>query len=905
MPRAIVSRLAIADGRMVTDDALIDDVWGENPPRTASLTLQGYISTLRKAFEPNRGTAKPTILVRRGPGYALDLPAGALDSTRFVVAAARGKQALTAGDVGDAYRIFGEALALWRGPAHADCADRKFAEADIGHLEELRVDVFEDRLDSSIMLGNYASAAAELEAHTREHPLRERAWELLATALYRSGRQGDALAALRTARQRLADELGADPRPSMLALNDAILRQDPSLDASVEPHQVRSRSRGSRVPIPPTSLIGRADQLDAIAHATSAHRLVTLTGPGGMGKTRLALEVARRRTDEDGPWFVELADVRDGELLIDAIATALSVTVSGGLDALVSILSDRETFIVLDNCEQVLEPVAGFVTALLASSPGMSILATSREALGVYGEFVHDMPSLTSGVGGEAVRLFVERASLQMGGWQPSEEELSLLENLCNELDGMPLAIELAAGQCRTLSIRQLVEGIDDRFAVLRGGPRSNLRHSTMLAAVEWSCASLTDSERALFQDLAIFDGGFDLDAARTVVGHRSIIGDLGTLIDKSLVKSMGGDPRRYRMLETLRSYAGLQRDPARTSVLRDRHTAWVAAMAEESYFGLRGPECPRWMARLDRDMPNVRAALEHLDNSSETYLRIVGSLYWYWYRRGHVAEGLRYLEPAMKAKDVKIGVLVRATAGLTITRYLAGDMAGLFEAFGRLGELEPETPGDDVARSDALVSLAFFEAGAGLTDAAIEHADEALELGSVIDAPYTRAEALMSAGTAFLRSGDLDRARELLTQSTEVSAQSGYQWCEASALWIHAKVDLAQSMWGGAAEAKLARMIDACDMVSDTSSWMAGLETLAYATFRQGDVDTAATLLGVVDRHVELSGYVPAKMDPIDLGRYEQEMRSSIPVDVLASGLARGRELSRAQVGNLVKAVS
>ncbi|MGB3369682.1 MAG: BTAD domain-containing putative transcriptional regulator [Rhodococcus sp. (in: high G+C Gram-positive bacteria)] len=899
VPRALLARLVIADGRMVTDETLIDDLWGEQPPRTASLTLQGYVSTLRKALEPHRGSGKPTVLVRKGPGYALELPSGSVDSKRFVVAASRGKQALAAGDPADAERMLGEALEMWRGPAYADCADREFAVAEIRHLDELRLDAVEDRMDSSVALGNNASAAAELEAHTREYPLRERAWELLATSLYRSGRQGDALAALRTARERLAEELGADPRPSLLALHDAILRQDPSLDAAAAP--APARSRGSHVPIPPTPLVGRQDILGEVADATSAHRLVTLTGPGGMGKTRLALEVARLRRDSDGPWFVELADVRDGDLLIDAIATGLNVTVSGGAPALIAILRERETVLVLDNCEQIVEPIAAFVSALLASSPGISVLATSREALGVSGEFVYEMPSLSGGPHGEAVRLFVERAESQMGGWQPDVDELGLLENLCQELDGMPLAIELAAGQCRTLSVRQLVDNIDDRFAVLRGGPRNNVRHSTMLAAVEWSYSTLGGSERTLFENLAIFDGGFDLDAARTVVGESDIIGDLGTLIDKSLVKSVGGDPRRYRMLETLRSYAALQRDPARTADLRQRHAEWVIQMAEGAYFGLRGPDCPRWMARLDRDIPNVRAALDHLDSASETYLRIVGSLYWYWYRRGHVAEGLRYLEPAMKAKDIPVGVLVRALAGLTITRYLAGDISGLLESLSRLAGLEPDTAGDDVARSDVLVSLAFFEAGAGMTEQALGHANEALELGTAMDAPYTRAEALMSAGTAYLRSGDLERAQELLEASAEVSAESGYQWCEASALWIHAKVDLARGDWGGPAELKLARMIDACDVVSDTSSWMVGLETLAYALFRRGDFDSAAQLLGVVGRHTELSGYVPATMDPIDMGRYDQEMRTSIPPEIMRAGGAIGRELDRNRVRDLV----
>ncbi|SEL88370.1 Predicted ATPase [Rhodococcus maanshanensis] len=912
VPRALLSRLAIAAGESVSDDALIDDLWGAEPPPSAKVTLQGYVARIRRVLDPHRPGSRSRVLTRRGNGYALELDA--TDWQQFTTLARAGRTHLVEGDATSAAETLDAALDHWCGGAYADVTDSEAVSVEANRLDALRLDAVEDRMEAALALGEYGSAAARLDAFTRRHPLRERSWELLARAHYLAGRPGEALDALRRARETLADELGTDPRPSLLTLQAAILDHDvaltpaPKAPAAAQPPAPPAAPDpfAHNIPLTLSPLVGRAPQLTELATLIRTHRLVTLTGAGGMGKTRLALETARRREDADGPWLVELAGAREKSHVTDAIATAMGVTISGGSDPLAAVFRDRELLLVLDNCEQVLTPVADFVDTVLSTCPRVRILTTSREALGAAGEFVYEVPPLSEGRGGEAVSLFVQRASAQSRGFEPDDAEHELISTLCTELDGMPLAIELAAAQCRTLSVRQLIANIDDRFAVLRGGSRTNARHATMQAAVDWSYHSLSPSEQELFQSLAIFSGGFDLDGARAITDSPDLLTDLGSLVDKSLIIVVGGDPRRYRMLETLRRYAALVRQPELTAAVRERHTRWVCEMADGAHYGLRGPQSTDWMRRLDLEIANVRAALEACLHDDETYFRIAGGVYWYWYRSGHVAEALSYLDQALRHRDCPIQgerlspTRVRAVSGVTLIRYLAGDMAGLLEAFGYLAELHTRTD-DDVARTEAALILAFFEAGSGLVEQAREHAGHALARALRTDEPFTHAEALMCLGTADFRGGDFESAGRYLDEAVRVAAENGYGWCEGSSLWINAKTDIAQGKWGGQAEGKLVRMVRVCESNGDLTSWLVALATLAYALFRRGDHDTAAELTGFVSRQGALMGYDPQAMDPVDLARYDRELRAEIPADRLEAGIARGRTLTRARASALV----
>jgi hypothetical protein len=412
-----------------------------------------------------------------------------------------------------------------------------------------------------------------------------------------------------------------------------------------------------------------------------------------------------------------------------------------------------------------------------------------------------------------------------------------------------------------------------------------------------------------LFCDLAVFSGGFDLDAAKGVTGHRGLLPDLTALISKSMLTSLGGDPRRYLMLETLRSYARSQQDPHRAASLRQSHVNWVVALATDAYLGLRGPRCLQWTRRLDAEMANVRAATDCVDPHSATYLEIVGNVYWFWFRRGFADEGMRMLEPAVDAPtSIPAATRARALAGRAIMCYLGADLPALFAALTGLGEVCTEfdvrstSRVEQVARGDAAVTLAFFEAGAGIVDAARAHADEALEVGRRYNSPWTVAEALMSLGTADFRAGNHQSAGEHLEAAVATARACGYDWLAASALWIHAKSDIAQEKWNGPAEHKLAQMVGYCERAYDLTSWMVALFTLAYTLFRRGRHDMAGRLIGVVDNMTELTGYSPEKMDLVELASFGAAMRSEIDPEILSRESSAGRSMTREETRGLVQ---
>lgn len=572
-----------------------------------------------------------------------------------------------------------------------------------------------------------------------------------------------------------------------------------------------------------------------------------------MGKTRVALEVARVREDADGPWFVELASVADAASIADTISSTMGLTSAAGIEVLVDLLADRTTVLVLDNCEHVVMAVADLCGRILTACLHVRILATSRERLGVPGE-----QQIALGPLDDSVDLFCRRAS------GTSADELAAhratIETICAAIDHIPLAVELAAAQTSVLSVPQILGMLTNRFELLHGGRGAGTvtaaddRHTSMRAAITGSYESLTDSEQRLFTDLSIFEGGFDFDAAREVTGHPGLLGDLGALIGKSMVTVIGGDPRRYRILETLREYAREHLEDARATKLLAAHSRWVADLCERSYLTLRGPDCLRWSKRLDTEMPNIRAALGRCAPTSAEYLAMVGSVYWFWYRRGLVAEGMRVLAPVIDAgADVPLPVRIRATCGRVIMSYLGGDLGALMEALGHLdGLLALTDPGatertDRIARGDAAVTLGFFQSGAGAVEIGRERAVIALQIAADTDYPWTAAEAHLALGTAALRAGDHGAAGECFEEAIRVAQGCGYDWCVASS---HV---------------------------------------------------AAGELIGVVERRTELTGYAPERMDVVELATYATTMRGGIDPAVLAAARDRGRSMSSTEVSALI----
>ncbi|MFE1577095.1 AfsR/SARP family transcriptional regulator [Streptomyces fradiae] len=992
--RAVLAVLVAARGRPVTQEALIARAWdGRSAPSPA--TLHSYVAALRKALEPGRTAGRAArVLVREHAGYALRIDPRGVDAERFTALAARGGELLRAGDAEGAAAALDEALALWRGHAYADFAGASFAAPESARLHGLRRSAQEDLFAAELARGRHTAVVGDLEKHAAEEPLGERGWELLALALYRAGRQGDALAALRRARRVLAEELGVDPGPSLRRLEAAVLAQDTALAAPVPPaggagggvvhagatpgagreggdgahagpvHGAPEHAdlahggtvlegagrggtasgvlpyepaprpagpypaaphgdgaphgddpaggavtagirRGRNLPFPLTGLVGREDEKRRVAALLAEHRLVTLTGPGGIGKTRLMLDVAHARADEDGPWLVELADLEDPDPRLVAVSVADALGIRDGASAarVAEVLGDRGTLLVLDNCEHVREAAAGLAAELLARCGALRVLVTSREPLGLTGEAVYEVPPLTAEAGAE---LFLSRARAVTPGWAPDEGEARAAERICAELDGLPLAIELAAAQCRVLSVEQVSRALDDRFAVLVGGPGTGpVRHRALRAAVEWSHRLLTGPERAAFHRLGVFAGSFDLDAATAVCGGP-VLAELAALVRKSLLTAeTGTSPRRYRMLETLKQYARRRADPAELAAAQAAHRAWVLARASAAARLMEGPHAARATERTDRDQPEIRQAFTSalLARDGAYALRLGGALMRFWYRSGHVAEGLGWLGAALElTPDGEPGPRARALIATSALHYLKGDFATAARAASDAAR-HARDAGDTVIEAQGLAYRALFEGLSG-TPGTARRAEAAVELARVSGEPWLEAEALMVLGMLLRAGGQGERAREVLTHSITLAVACGHRFVQASSSWLVMKSDLDLGRAGRALDAGLVTL-RALEDDQDVTGWLVIAHTTAAALARCGRPGEGAVLLGAVEERGRRVGFSPALMDPADGPRQSALVRAALPPRELDRRLAEGGRMTPAEVTGLLAAVA
>jgi predicted ATPase/DNA-binding SARP family transcriptional activator len=636
-PRALLAVLLLHVGEVVSADRLIDAVWGERPPRTAANTLQAHVAALRRVLGPD-------VVLTRAPGYELSREQSDLDIARFEDQAAAGHAAL-AENPDRASRLLTQALALWRGPALADFAFESFAQADGARLDDLRLAALEDRIEADLALGRHAQAVPELEALLTEHPLRERLAGQLIVALYRSGRQAEASRVFHAIRTRLSDELGMEPQPALRELHDRILVQDPALGWAAPDHNL---------PAELTSFVGRArelDEIDALLHRT---RLLTLTGAGGSGKTRLALRVARRQLAEyrDGVRLVELAPLADPALVESALATALGVRDQGGslTSAILNRLGAADALIVLDNCEHVIGACADLAHGLLTNCERLRILSTSREPLRVPGEVTWPVPALELPA---AAELFRERAEAAVPGLTFTHADDDVITLICRRLDGIPLAIELAAARIRALTPQEILQRVDDRFRLLTGGSRDVVeRHQTLRAAIDWSHDLLRDEERVLFRRLAVFAGGWTAESAEAVCGDGAF-DVLCELVDRSLVVAdrAGSDTTRYRMLETIRQYAAAQlKQPGEDEAVSRRHMIHYLELTQNA-----------GLATITAEQDNLRAALEFAHQHDPiALLRLAAGAEQFWLA-GNLLEGRRWLTEALATAPEPTTARVRA----------------------------------------------------------------------------------------------------------------------------------------------------------------------------------------------------------------------------------------------------
>ena len=640
--RALLAALLLNANEVVSADRLVDELWDGQPPNTADNALQVYVSQLRKALGP------AAALRWHPPGYVLEIAPDELDAARFERLAEAGRRALAAGESDAAARHLRDALALWRGPALCD-AMLASAVAEARRLEDARVAALEDRLEADLALGRDAELVAELEALVAEHPLRERLRAQLMRALYRAGRQAEALSAYQAARRALVDELGIEPSPPLQDLERAILNQDSSLATPpVAPAPPRRPAR--RLPVAPTPLVGREREVERVVALARRDdvRLITFTGAGGIGKTRLALETARALAVEypDGAVFVPLALVGDPALVEPTIATSLGLVADGEpeREALRAYLRDRSMLLVLDNFEQVVG-AAPALADLLADAPEVKLFVTSREVLRLSGEHEFPVGPLAlpppggSPADSPAVALFVQRASASVPDFQ-LDGNAQAVADLCARLEGIPLAIELAAARSKLLPPQTMLARLSSRLDLPAAAARDvPARHQTLRATIDWSHDLLSSAEQILFRRLAIFSGTFELGAAEQVAGAD--LDPLQSLVDKSLVTREGREEPRFAMLELVREYA-LERLAASGDAddVARRHLAHYLELAATAEKQLVGEAQANWLERLEQEHGNLRAAIAFALESGDgaSAVRLVAALRRFWQIHGHLA---------------------------------------------------------------------------------------------------------------------------------------------------------------------------------------------------------------------------------------------------------------------------
>ena len=808
--RALLAVLLVHEGRPVPAARLIDALWGEHLPGDPAGTLSGKVTQLRRALERAEPGAR-RLVASPPPGYRLRIDADAVDAVRFRALAARARETA---DPRARARLLSDALALWRGPAFADFADESFARIAAARLTEERLGALEDHAEARLALGEHTELVAELAELLAAHPLRERLRAAHMRALYRSGRPGEALASYEELRLRLADELGLDSGPDLVALHRAVLARDPALDAPAQP--VRSTTVRPRANLPAafSELIGREEAVAAIRARLATDRLVTLTGSGGVGKTRLALETAAGLVDPsgagdfpDGVWLAELGALEPGSAgrLDEVVMAALDVRDgTGAADRLVDALRARRMLLVLDNCEHVVEQAAELAGRLLRGCPGLRILGTSREPLGLPGEVVWavpplDVPDLGAGPGPgagvdvdvdvaelarfPAVRLFAARAAAAAPGFALTPDVAPAVAVLCRRLDGIPLALELAATRIRALGIEELVARLDDRFRLLTGGRRdAPPRQQTLTAMIDWSWDLLTEPERVVLRCLAVQADGCTLEAAEQVcAGPGAVDGaDVGALlsrlVDRSLVTvAHGVDGSRYRLLESVAAYCDDRlAEAGEADRLRDRHGRYYTDLAVRAEQRLYGHDQRRWLRRLDAETANLRSALDDAvrRGAAERALRLVGALTWYWFLRGRLTEASRSLGAALAAAGRSPAAL-RARAAA----WQAGIEVLLGHPPGPAAQRVCEQVADPADRARAEWFLAYAETDLGDVPAVDERLERALAgFRDAGDRWGTAAVLSTRAKLGYLRA-DLKALERDGEQSAELFRELGDRW--------------------------------------------------------------------------------------------------------------------------------
>lgn len=874
--RVLLAALLLRPNEAVSVDRLAEALWGERQPAGAPNTLQVYVGRLRKALGSER-------VVTRPPGYAVLVEPGELDLDRFERLAAKGRQALADGRARAAAARLRSALSLWRGPPLADLRYEDFAQPEIERLEESRLAATEDRIEAELALGRHPELVPELEQLVDEHPLRERLRGQLMLALYRAGRQAEAIDAYQQARLRLLEDLGIDPTPELQELHRQILNQDPAL--TVEPAQATPLSN---LPAQPTQFIGRDRELAELCDLLRREdvRLVTVTGAGGSGKTRLALQAAALLFEQfpEGAWFVNLGALTDPRLVVPTVAQALGVKERPGetiLETLTRYLVDKELLLLLDNFEQVSE-AAPLLADLFSGARKLKLLVTSRAPLHLSAEREYPVSPLTTG---DALALFVDRAQVAKPNFS-LDGNRAVVAEICRRLDHLPLAIELAAARIKLLPEEALLSRLGERFKLLTGGARDvDERQRTLRAAIDWSYDLLLQEERALFCRLSVFAGGWTLEAADAVCnadGEANVLDELGSLLDKNLIRQteVEGEPR-FSMLETISEYAAARLtvtddagDSCAVTALRRRHALYYLALAEQAEPELRGGAQRFWLERLELDHDNLRGALLWSEEAGEAELglRTAAALWRFWRMHNHLAEGRRTLERFLRiGEDAPTVLKARALLGASRLAMDEGDVErGLVHAKEALAAARRSRAAREIAATTENVGLMMILAGD--VTRAIALLEESISRFRALSDPVGAADALNNLANALLATGETCRATELGEEGLALQRDAGNELGMAFVLNTLGYVALHESKLE-LARVRLEEALVLFNELGDLARLGGTLEGLAHVAAGRGDHHRAVVLWAAGE---SLRAEAGKKMEPPEAVLHEAALSAA-----------------------------
>ena len=876
---ALLARLALTPGEAVTAERLLGELW-DDPPANAVGSLRVLVSKLRS------GAIGPFLRGGRG-GYALDVSAEDVDVLRFELLSARAEST-----AGPSTVVYEEVLAAWTGEPFEGLSSFPFARRARSELQQRLLTIVEKLAGIRLRDGESAAAIADLEPVVAQYASRESTVSLLAQAYSASGRMTEALAVIDRLRGVLADEQGLDPSASLLALRQAILRQDDSVTGTRSaPSTIRHN-----IPVPLTRLVGRKADLQRIEDARASNRLVTLVGPGGAGKTRLAVESSRRASQsiDAEQWMVDLAPVPEGGDVLAATADALGAA-EQSIEAIAARLDGRPTLVILDNAEHVLVEARALVSRLLSFCGGLAILVTSREPLAIAGEFVLRVRGLGGDQMDEAVELFRERATAARGGEAPSPGDDTVIRRMCRMLDGLPLALELAAARTDMLSLSELSFTLQ-RGEALPGGSTDGERHASLENTIRWSTDSLPADEFDLLVELSGFAGPFTLEAVENICtpGERSLRDLALSLARKSLVAvdETEDGQRRYRLLESTKAFVRPMVHPDDAAEWAVRHRDYFASLVDRLAPAVHTHEAASAHVLFDTLAPDLQLATERSIEAADRNmaLRLACGQSWHWFKRGWLVEGRSVLDRALAiAQASDPAVEACALVGGVNLAYQSGDAEAAFE-YVRVG-IERAKEGDDrLALARLLAYAAYGRSLFGEVDEAEHLIAEAMSLSE--QAPeWLRAELLMSKGQTLRALQKPSLALDALAEAQQLAQRSGNAWALTSSQYVAGKI-LVEVKRPGQAIGLLANGAAFAARGGDFPGALALLHLLGGAAALVEKHEQGAVIFGAVDAIGRRYSYNPVDAEGADAQMHRDRVSSGLLLRDYEAAYARGTEM-------------